>query len=61
MQLITTFAWSYPRQSAVLLAASLCAGLAEGASLNALLPLLSFGITPTIGVLLVLVVSGVAL
>ncbi len=45
MRLLITFIRSYPRQSAVLLTALLLAGVAEGASLSALLPRLSFAIS----------------
>src|SRR5210317_499711 len=40
MHLLTTFARAYPLQSAVMLIALLVAGLVEGISLTALLPLL---------------------
>ncbi len=45
MRLLMTFIRSQPRQSAVLLTALLLAGAAEGASLSALLPPLSFAIS----------------
>jgi ATP-binding cassette subfamily C protein len=89
MRLLITFTRAYPLQSAIMLFALLLAGLAEGASLSALLPLLSIaagsqpgsesavaaggskleravtetlmavGLTPTIGVLLGVIVAGI--
>ena len=41
MHLLNTFARAYPVQSAIMLAALLIAGLVEGFSLTALLPLLN--------------------
>lgn len=95
MRLIITFARTYPWQSIILLVSLLLAGIAEGASVSALLPLLSFainreaggafasgdspsedghgferfvtgfltsiGVTPTMGVLLVIIVSGITI
>ena len=41
MHLLKTFARAYPLQSAIMLVALLVAGLVEGLSLTALLPLLN--------------------
>ncbi|RLC27818.1 MAG: ABC transporter ATP-binding protein [Deltaproteobacteria bacterium] len=85
MRLLITFARTYPLHSAIVLAALLLAGVAEGFGLTALLPLITTvagggpggggggparlvtrvlswaGLTPGIGVLLAVMVSGVLL
>ncbi len=89
MRLMITFARAYPWQTIVMVVALLLAGLVEGLSLTALLPLLdlgmdqqasgelaaskngvgefvtsallTFGVTPTIGALLIVIVAGMTL
>jgi ATP-binding cassette, subfamily C, bacterial len=82
MRILLTYCALFPRRTAYVLAALLAAGIAEGLSLTALLPLLSIavgdsgksdmgrrivellqgaGIEPTIGVMLLVIVSGMIL
>lgn len=79
MRTLLTYSMVFPRRSAYVLLALLAAGIAEGLSLTALLPLISIaiggtgdsdigriivdtlqgiGITPTIGVMLLIIVGG---
>src|SRR4051794_12292516 len=82
MRILLTYCKLFPRRTAYVLLALLAAGIAEGLSLTALLPLLSIaigdggnsdvgrrivellkaaGIEPTIGVMLLIIVSGMIL
>ena len=82
MRIISTYLMVFPRRSVYVLIAFLAAGIAEGLSLTALLPLLSIAvgdpadssigkiivevlndlnITPTIGSMLLIIVSGIVL